>query len=195
MAFNSLTPSRRCGCNFKCRIQMLGIDWYFEQISCEIINATVESDPANDKLTLNVLGLCYLGLTSSISWLLMPWWCKEPGHHQPWYWLCHVEYVYKSLSYLAKDFKYLCHECGGMTQNVNVYVPSEKALKDLKLVQGMPWCHRHQAFTWTDVDHLVWSHMLPQGHNELILKWFLKWQGYNQQDRLIISFYSDGELN
>ena len=22
----------------------------------------------------------------SMSWLLMTWWCKEPGHQQPWYW-------------------------------------------------------------------------------------------------------------
>ena len=24
--------------------------------------------------------------TKSISWLLMSWRCKEPGHQQPWYW-------------------------------------------------------------------------------------------------------------
>ena len=22
------------------------------------------------------------------SWVLIPWWHKEPGHQQPWYWLC-----------------------------------------------------------------------------------------------------------
>ena len=25
--------------------------------------------------------------TQSMSWLLMTWRCKEPGHQQPWYWL------------------------------------------------------------------------------------------------------------
>ena len=25
-------------------------------------------------------------LTQSMPWLLMTWWCKEPGHQQPWYW-------------------------------------------------------------------------------------------------------------
>ena len=34
-------------------------------------------------LTLNVLGPSYLGLTRSISWLLMPWFLTSPGHQQP----------------------------------------------------------------------------------------------------------------
>ena len=37
-------------------------------------------------LTLNVRGPSYLGLTRSISWLLMPWLLTSPGHQQPWYW-------------------------------------------------------------------------------------------------------------
>ena len=41
-------------------------------------------------LTLNVWGLSYLGLTGSISWLLMPWLLVSPGHQQPWYWLCRI---------------------------------------------------------------------------------------------------------
>ena len=57
-------------------------------------------------LTLNVQGLSYLGLTRSISWLLMPWLLTSPGHQQPWYW----QYsICRSFSYLRKDFKYLCH--------------------------------------------------------------------------------------
>ena len=58
------------------------------------------------KLALNVRGPRYLGLTRSISWLLMHWLFTSPGHQQPWYWLwkpC------RSWSYLNKDFKYLCH--------------------------------------------------------------------------------------
>ena len=35
--------------------------------------------------TLNVRGPSYLGLTRSISWLLMPWLLASPGHQQPWY--------------------------------------------------------------------------------------------------------------
>ena len=50
------------------------------------------------QLTLNVRGPIYLGLTRSISWLLMPW---RPGHQQPWYWLCRI---CRSLSYLRKNF-------------------------------------------------------------------------------------------
>ena len=55
--------------------------------------------------TLNVRGPSYLGLTRSISWLLMPWLLTSPGHQQPWYWqyrMC------RSFSHLRKDFKYLC---------------------------------------------------------------------------------------
>ena len=48
----------------------------------------------------------YLGLTRSISWLLMPWLLTSPGHQQPWYWLCKI---CRSWSYLSKDSKYLCH--------------------------------------------------------------------------------------
>ena len=36
-----------------------------------------------DGLTLNVRGPSYLGLTRSISWLLMPWLLTSPGHQQP----------------------------------------------------------------------------------------------------------------
>ena len=57
-------------------------------------------------LTLNVRGPSYLGLTRSISWLLMPWLLTSPGHQQPWYWLCRI---CTSWSYWRKDFKYMCH--------------------------------------------------------------------------------------
>ena len=55
-------------------------------------------------LTLKVRGPSYLGLTRSISWLLMPWLLTSPGHQQPWYWLCRIG---RFLSYLRKDFNYL----------------------------------------------------------------------------------------
>ena len=57
-------------------------------------------------LTLNVRGPSYLGLTRSISWLLMSWLLTLPGHQQPWYWLCRI---CRPWSYLRKDFMYLCH--------------------------------------------------------------------------------------
>ena len=55
-------------------------------------------------LTLNVRGPSYLGLTRSISWLLMPWLLTSPEHQQPWYWLCRIG---RFLSYLWKNFNYL----------------------------------------------------------------------------------------
>ena len=55
---------------------------------------------------INVRRPSYLGFTRSISWLLMPWLLSSPEHQQPWYWLCRIG---RSLSYLRKDFNYLCH--------------------------------------------------------------------------------------
>ena len=49
-------------------------------------------------------GPSYLGLTRSISWLLMPWLLTSPEHQQPWYWLCRI---CRLLSYLRKDFNYM----------------------------------------------------------------------------------------
>ena len=46
-----------------------------------------------------------LGLTRSISWLLMTWLLTSPGHQQPLYWLCRIG---MSLSYARRNFKYLC---------------------------------------------------------------------------------------
>ena len=57
-------------------------------------------------LTLNVREPSYLGLTRSISWLLMPWFLASPGHQHPWYWLYRIG---RSLSYSRKDFNYPGH--------------------------------------------------------------------------------------
>ena len=76
-------------------------------------------------LTLNVRGPSYLGLTRSISWLLMPWLLTSPGHQQPCYWLCRIGMF---LSYLRKEFNYLrrinVEEWDKM--KIYVYFPSEK---------------------------------------------------------------------
>ena len=59
---------------------------------------------SNIVLTLNVRAPSYLGLTTSISWLLMPWLLMSPAHQQPWYWPCRIG---RFLSYLRKNFNYL----------------------------------------------------------------------------------------
>ena len=48
-------------------------------------------------LTLNVRGRSYLGLTRSMSWLLMPWLLTSPWHQQPWY----IEYVGPFLTWVV----------------------------------------------------------------------------------------------
>ena len=57
-------------------------------------------------LTLNVRGPSYLGLTRSISWLLMPWLLASPGHQQPWNLLCRMG---RFMFYLKKNSNYLFH--------------------------------------------------------------------------------------
>ena len=49
--------------------------------------------------------------TYSVSWLLMTWWWKEPGHQQPWYWPSWNE-VTRSLHVKGHDinFAFWCIE-------------------------------------------------------------------------------------
>ena len=81
--------------------------------------------PSDDGLlTLNVQGPSNPGLTRSISWLLMLWSLVSPGHQQSWYW-CKLG---RSLSYMKKDFNYLCHVSVEEWQRlyVHIYVSTEK---------------------------------------------------------------------
>ena len=99
-------------------------------------------------LTLNVWGASFLGLTISISLLLMRWLHTSPRHQQhqpPWYCLCKI---CRSCSYLRKDIKYLCH--------TNGMVPSGDKL----------------FFIWTNVcqiiSRLLSDEMWHKGLNELM---------------------------
>ena len=76
-------------------------------------------------LNLNVRRLSYLGLTRSISWLLMPWLLTSP---EPWYWLCRIG---RFLSYLMKDFNYMprINVEKWCKMKIYVYVPFEKFSK------------------------------------------------------------------
>ena len=78
--------------------QNLNVTHFISSCSCPI--------HWNQVLTLNVRGPSYLGLTRSISWLLMPWLTSSSGHQQPWYWLYRIS---RSFSCLRKDFKYFCY--------------------------------------------------------------------------------------
>ena len=93
--------------------------WHHSQLAVEVSFVGRLRVVLLQLLTLNVRGPSYLGLTRSISWLLMPWLLMSPGHKQPWYWLYRM---CRSFSYLRKDFKYVpvSNQCGGMTKNANI---------------------------------------------------------------------------
>ena len=76
-------------------------------------------DDVTLSLTLNVRGSSYLGLTRSISWLLMTWLLASPGHQHPWYWPCRIG---KFLSYLNNDFNNLCHVNVEEWHKIQIYV-------------------------------------------------------------------------
>ena len=115
-------------------------------------------------LTLNVRGPSYLGLTWSISWLLMPWLLTSPGHQEPWYWLY---WICRFLSYFRKDFKYLCYTNVEEWHKMQIYVniPSEKlALKGLIIIMlWITWWYRHDQVThqYYMTCHLVIISALP----------------------------------
>ena len=124
--------------------------------------------PQNHALTLNVRGPSYLGLTRSISWLLMPWLLTSPGHQQPWYWLYRI---CRSFPYLRKCFKYLCQinveddlKCKYM-----VMFPQKnlacKGLTTNRAPTPQAWCSRHS------VDPRQSSVALPAG----VAGWPLAW--------------------
>ena len=49
----------------------------------------------------------------------MPWLLASPGHQHPWYWQCRTG---KFLSYLGKDFNYLCHVNAEELHEMSIYI-------------------------------------------------------------------------
>ena len=97
-------------------------------------------------------GPSYIGLTRSISWLLMPWLLTSPGHQQPWYWLYRI---CRPFSYLRKDFKYLCqiNVEEWYKMQIYVYVSSEKF--STKRVNRYPYQYWLQTWSWMQTKQLV----------------------------------------
>ena len=82
--------------DFTYAIYLIAFSW----VIMSFFNSCIFKDPYNNTLiTLNMRGPSYLGLTRSISWLLMLWLLVSPGHPEQWYWLCRIG---RSLSYLRK---------------------------------------------------------------------------------------------
>ena len=91
-------------------------------------------------------GKSYPGLTSSLSWMLLPWFLASPGHQQPWYWLLIPG---RSFPYTGKNFKYLRHinveEYICIYINVYIYACYEKMSH--KLVPGRHGGYNHSSIT------------------------------------------------
>ena len=79
-------------------LSVRSIDIHLRAISQEITELFHSNIHGANELTLNVRGPSYLGLTRSISWLLMSWLLTSPGHQQPWYWLCRISLVWGRIS-------------------------------------------------------------------------------------------------
>ena len=100
-------------------------------------------------LTLLVLTSDYIRRTRSIPCLLMPRLPASPGHQRPLYWLCSI---YRSLSLMREDFKYLC--CVSFTKSSKIqryfYISSNKfstqKVKQLFLMQFCLPCIFHSMF-------------------------------------------------
>ena len=66
----------------------------------------------------------------SVAWLLMPWWCKEPRHQQPWYWPSYF-WVFWFQQQNGKHWKILSmrptstyvHFIDVMIQKLRMYLP------------------------------------------------------------------------
>ena len=99
-------------------------------------------------LTFNVRGPSYLGLTRSISWLLLPWLLVSPGHQQPWYWLCKIG---KSWSYMRKAFSSVWSK-DIKCRHMFMFPLKNLACKELRRIYKSPsykYLMKHQRFTPT----------------------------------------------
>ena len=106
------------GAYFTYVIHLIAFSW----VRISFFNSCFFKDPYNNMLlTLNMRGPSYLGLTRSISWLLMLWLLASPGHPEQWYWLCRIG---RSLSYSRKDFNYMCHINAKEWHQLKTYVYS-----------------------------------------------------------------------
>ena len=122
--------------------------------------------------TLNVWGPSYLGLTRSISYLLMPWRRKEPGHQQPWCWLCKMfppKYLthkeLRNMIYINSQ-----HDCTGI-------LPFEKTRTCLSCIINVPatkelWQAKtnHSVKHYFYVEYSNWFFFRFSKHNHDTLK-------------------------
>ena len=120
----------------------------------------------------------YLGLTRSISWLLMPWLLTSRGHLQPWYWLSRI---CRSWSYLrgriltscvismwSNDIKCIFMfmfplknlACKGLTPSTLNHrnYPNRGWLISESVTKGLHYVHNLYEFrTWVSNSSFVWD--------------------------------------
>ena len=108
-------------------------------------------------------------MTRSIPWLLMLWLLRSPGHQQPWYWLFRVN---RSLSFMGKDFTYLCYWSVGKWYKMQIFFNDSKinsaslelSLGVLKGFEQILICMSILIILW-DWHMAGWSDDLKEGKN------------------------------
>ena len=100
--------------------------------------------------------------TWSISWVLMPWQHKEPGHQQPWYWLCWTESIrwYQATTKLMWlmneavqwDIVFLC---SFVFTRAAILSHGNSELHDLHLCRKLSWFHYSDVITSTTASQVT----------------------------------------
>ena len=100
--------------------------------------------------------------TWSISWVLMPWQHKEPGHQQPWCWLCWTESIrwYQATTKLMWlmneavqwDIVFLC---SFVFTRAAILSHGNSELHDLHLCRKLSWFHYSDVITSTTASQVT----------------------------------------
>ena len=107
----------------------------------------------------------------------MPWLLVLTGHQQPWYWLFEIG---RSLSYMRKDFNYLCHVNVEQWHKMWIYFCSSEKFS----IQNV-WILRMISQHWFGIQIIMAWCCLVTCHHYLILslwvldKHFLQWIPYD----------------
>ena len=108
----------------------------------------------------------------------MPWLLVLTGHQQPWYWLFEIG---RSLSYMRKDFNYLCHVNVEQWHKMWIYYCSSEKFS----IQNV-WILRMISQHWFRIQIIMAWCCLVTCHHYLIL---IQWWAYEYWTNISCSEY------